>query len=474
MSALYVAVGGWFAGIWYASVWDGVPLAYLAGALVACSALILGRADRRLLLLSGFVLALCLGGARMDRALSGNLGRVEGAAPINLTGVVVEQRSGGAYVLSVEQPERGTVLLRTRPGSKLRPGDLVDVRGQAAEGSQLEPYERGLASAVGADLVLREPSVELLDTDRLGPVAGTLARIRARLSLLIERHLSREHAAVAEGLLLGGSLRVDRETKDAFRDSGISHLLAASGYNVTLFAGMLLAVLRPMLGRRRSLPAAFVAIFVYAGLAGFSASVVRAALMGGVGVLGMWLGRPKDSSRALAAAAFIMTVWNPHALHDVGAQLSFVATIGLVWLYPLLERLLGRLWRPLREAMAVALTAQLATLPLGLYYFGGLSVWAPIANVIVAPLVPASMLLSALTIVAGTAWYPLGEAMGVLTGQLVGTITGVAQLVSYLPGSALDTERVSTVPVILYYAALILAVLLPGRLRRPLLLNSGS
>ena len=458
--ALYAAVGGWLAGIWYAARWDLSPLLLLAGALAALVAIVIGRAHPALLGAGVAALALLLGAARMDRAAAGDLSLVASGGA-ELRGVLVEQRSRGTYLVRVEAPARGTVLLRTRPGGKLRPGDLLHLRGEPEPAAQLEPYERSLARASGAALVLRDPPLEILATDRLGPVGQPLARLRGGLSILLERHVPEGYAAVAEGLLLGGSLGVDRETRAAFRTAGISHILAASGYNVTLFAGMLLAVLRPLLGARRALPAAFLAIFLYAGLAGFSASVVRAALMGAVGVLGLWLGRPHDSSRALAAAALLMTLWQPHALWDIGAQLSFVATAGLLWVYPLLLRALGGLWGPLAEAAAVAVTAQLATLPLALHYFGGLGPWGIVANIVVAPLVPAAMLLGGLTMLLGWAWYPLGEAVGWLTGRVVGAIVGTAEAVAALPGAQLATNTVGSLPVALYYAALLLAVLLP-------------
>lgn len=461
---LYVGVAGWIAGIWYASRWDSPGLVYPIGALAAVAAVLLGRADRRLVLAAVGTLALLLGAARMDRELSGDLTPLAGSREeVALRGVVLEERSRHVYLVRVQEPASGVALVRGGPGSKLRYGDLISVRGTPVEDADLESYERGIARASGAALVFRRPGIGLLDTGQAGQVGELLAKARAGLSLLVERHVPAPYAPIAEGLLVGGSLRLDREIKADFRRSGVSHILAASGYNVTMFAGLLLALLRPLLGVRRALPPVLVAIALYAGLAGFSASVVRAALMGAVAVWGIYLGRPRDSSRALAAAALLMTLWHPTAVFDIGAQLSFVATAGLIWLLPVVLRPLGPLPRPLADAVGVALTAQLATLPLGLYYFGGLSPWAPVANVIIAPLVPVGMACSALTPLGGALWYELGDALGALTGWVLQGMVGVASSIAVLPGSNLQTDRIGIAPLALYYGLLVIALWLAGR-----------
>lgn len=470
---LYVATAGWVLGIWYASRWDGAPSLYIVGALAALGALLLGRADRRLVLAAVFTLTLTLGAARIDRALGSEIARLAGS-PVRIEGVVVEQRTRGVYVVRARRPSRGVVLLNTGRGSKLRYGDLVSVRGAPAPDEGWEPWERGIARSTGAALVFRRPSVDLLDTGQGGRLGSSLSEVRGYVSLLLERHVPWRYYPVAEGLLLGGSLHLDSDIKAAFRKSGTSHILAASGYNVSVLAALFLVLLRPLLGARRALPPVLLAILVYAGLAGFSPSIVRAALMGAITVFGVWLGRPRDSGRALAAAAILMSVLHPHAVFDIGAQLSFVATAGLIWLLPQVLRGMRRAPRPLAEAVAVALTAQISTLPLSLYYFGGLSVWSLVANVIIAPLVPVGMLTSGLTLVTGAVWYPLGELCGAVAGTVLAANVGVAQAVSALPGSGLQTERIPLPAVWLYYAAVLLALWLPGRMPRWVAVAGGQ
>nr|MDQ3328953.1 hypothetical protein [Chloroflexota bacterium] len=114
----------------------------------------------------------------MDSALSGALREYAGRGEVHLGGVVTQQRSRGVYLLAVESPTKGTVLLLTRRGSKLRPGDLLEARGVAVPEAEMEPFEKGLARATGAALVVRAPQLEFLATGRGSRLARALSAVR--------------------------------------------------------------------------------------------------------------------------------------------------------------------------------------------------------------------------------------------------------------------------------------------------------
>ncbi|MDP9353440.1 MAG: ComEC/Rec2 family competence protein, partial [Chloroflexota bacterium] len=244
---LYAVALGWLAGIWYAARWDSPPMLYVGAACLALAALLLGRADRRLVLGSVFLLALTVGAVRMDRAFADELLHHARQGEMRMLGVVDEQRARGVYVVKVRAPAPGSVLVYA-PGSKLRAGDLLQLRGTAVPEDQLEPYERGMARSTAAAVVLRRPGIQLLDFNQAGPFTRTLWGLRGYIAILLERHLPTMLSPVAEGLLLGGSVRLDPELRRAFRESGTSHILAASGYNISMLAALMLVLLRPMLG----------------------------------------------------------------------------------------------------------------------------------------------------------------------------------------------------------------------------------
>ena len=181
---------------------------------------------------------------------------------------------------------------------------------------------------------------------------------------------------------------------DQFKATGTSHVIVISGTNVALIAGVIIAVAARLMGRRRAAWPALAAIAGYALLVGGDATVVRAAVMGGLFVTAVALRRRSTALVSLAAACMAMTLANPLALWDVGLQLSAMATAGLVRARRRGTRCAGR------HAVRYA-GASVATLPLGLYYFGRLSPASLPANLLIAPAQPLILFGGSAALLAG-------------------------------------------------------------------------
>jgi competence protein ComEC len=123
---------------------------------------------------------------------------------------------------------------------------------------------------------------------------------------------------------------IPEPVRQAFNDTGTSHIIAISGFNFAIVAGLFVGFFGWLLGRWRGMLAAFLGIALYAVLAGASAGVVRAAIMGGLGVFAVQIGRRQVGLNSLVFVAALMALANPHVLWDVGFQLSFMATLGLI------------------------------------------------------------------------------------------------------------------------------------------------
>jgi competence protein ComEC len=164
------------------------------------------------------------------------------------------------------------------------------------------------------------------------------------------------------------------------------------------------------------------AILIYTILVGADAAVVRAAVMGGLALTARHLGRQTDGLASLSAAAIVMTAVKPLTLWDIGFQLSFAATLGLLlyaeplksWFEGFAGRWLNqdqaeRLTGPVSEYALFTLAAQVTTLPLTAYYFHRLSIVSFLANPAILPVQPPVMILGGLATIAGTLWLPLGQ-----------------------------------------------------------------
>ncbi|HEY7600624.1 MAG TPA: DNA internalization-related competence protein ComEC/Rec2, partial [Candidatus Limnocylindrales bacterium] len=297
----------------------------------------------------------------------------------------------------------------------------------------------------GIGWTVRARSLQLLPTDTT-PAVG-LEATRRRAGELVARALPEPQAGLAAAMLIGLRDLVARDVAADFRTTGMSHIVAISGYHIALLAAVAGALLRPLARRPRSL--LLVAIVGgYAILAGGSPSVLRAALMAGVVLLARASGRRGEAATGLALAALLLLLIDPATVSDVGFQLSVAATAGLLawgeplsgWLRP---RLPARLPAWLVEALAVSLAAQLATLPLVLLHFGRLSLVAPLANLLAAPIVAPATAASALALATGALLDAGVPAVLLAPAQLagallVGGLVAICRLCAALPLASVE------------------------------------
>lgn len=257
-------------------------------------------------------------------------------------------------------------------------------------------------------------------------IYGRLFSVKQAFESAINRSLPATDGAYVIGVLLGGNQNLPQSVKDAFNKTSTTHILAISGYNITIIADALLAVLVFFLVRRKAFWASLVAIGIFVILTGATASVIRAAIMGLLLMGASGYGKLYHPRNAIVAAAGVMVILNPSILiFDIGFQLSFVAVIGLMTVYPVLESRVAR-WPKaggLKETLLMTVSAQLAVAPLLVYYFHQFSLVSLAANILVLPLMPLTMLSGFLTGIAGLIWFPLGRLVG-----LVALIFSVYQL----------------------------------------------
>ncbi len=215
-----------------------------------------------------------------------------------------------------------------------------------------------------------------------------------------EQVLPEPEASLAIGILLGVRRRMSQEFYQSLANTGTMHIIAASGYNVAVVGGALMAIAVRLVGRTGGVGVGVVGIWLYVLLAGGSASVVRAGIMGSLTLMAYYWGRPTEAKRLLWVAAGVMLLINPLYIVDIGFQLSIAATAGLLYFSPKVDG-----W--LREYLYPTLAASVATAPIIWYHFGRLAWITPVANMLVLPLVPLTMLLSVMTLALSPAAYLL-------------------------------------------------------------------
>ncbi|MCX6779078.1 MAG: ComEC/Rec2 family competence protein [Candidatus Magasanikbacteria bacterium] len=266
--------------------------------------------------------------------------------------------------------------------------------------------------------------------------------------------LPEPHSSFLRGLLYGDRATMPDDLKNSFSRTGVTHIIAISGYNITIIVASLLVVFKFLrLSRWRAFWFTLGVILFFVLLSGASASVVRAAVMGVLVLWGKRSGRKAMVGRILILSAAVMLLINPRLLFfDVGFQLSFLSTIGLIYFTPILEKIFLA-WSNkfgLKEIILTTLSAIIFTTPLVIYTFGKFSVIAPLANLLILPVVPLAMLLGFVSLFAAIVYLPLGQFLAYGTWVVLSYIIKVAEFLASWKLAAINLIMPGWLMILLY------------------------
>lgn len=299
------------------------------------------------------------------------------------------------------------LLVRTDRYTTARYGDTVTATGQltAPEVFDTDTGREfnypGYLQARGVQHILAWAEVEVTATGGGNPLIRGLLWVKGEFVAAVTASLPPPQSDLGLGLLLGIKQALGDELETAFRRTGLIHIVVLSGYNVMLVIAFFWWVSSWVLPLRGRVVFGLVGIGLFVIIVGPSATVVRASIMASLLLLAKYIGARYDVLRALLLAALMMVVLNPYLLfYDLGFQLSFLATLGLVLVLPQFETTVVTDTKGvgLKDIFYATLVTQLAVLPLLVYAIGEVSVVAVAVNVVVLPVVAAAM---ALTFVAG-------------------------------------------------------------------------
>lgn len=331
------------------------------------------------------------------------------------------------------------VLVKVDRHTAVRYGDTVTVVGKV---SLPQPFMTdtgrefdypGYLRAKGIAYTMSFAKVTITDNTTGNPFLRQLLITKEQFIAVLQKLLPEPQVGLGEGLLLGVTHSLGDTLETIFRRAGIIHIVVLSGYNITLVVQFVLLLLARVLPLRARAGVGIVAIICFAVVVGLGASVVRASLMAALGLVAVLFGRSYTVTRALFLAGAGMLLVNPYLLvSDLGFQLSFMATFGLLFVSPQLMGLVT--WLPkrfgLQEFFLATLSTQIAVLPLLLYYMGQFSLISLVVNMLVLPTVSVAMLLTFLAGLVGlfslTLALPLAYLAYVVLTYIIQTATSGA------------------------------------------------
>ena len=324
----------------------------------------------------------------------------------------------------------GKLKAITNPGN---PGEF-DYRGYAAR--------HGLYHTI----YVSRDQVIVTGSETLSLLDQFLTNLRIRTLGILRKYLAGDTriTGLAEALLIGYTLDLDREISQEYSRAGVIHVIAISGLHLGLIYTMLawLCSRIPLVRKRVWLSVAItlICLWIFALLTGASASVLRSAVMFTVLGVGKMIGQKASMYNSLAASALLLCVYDSNYLWDMGFQLSYLALIGIAWLQKPIYRLLyirPKAGRYLWEMASVTLAAQIFTTPLCLYYFHQFPVYFLVTNLLVVPL--STIVLCTEIFLLLSAWWP---PAALLTGKLIvwqiGLMNAIVDHSNHLPGALVE------------------------------------
>lgn len=383
-------------------------------------------------------------------------------------------------------PVDGVLLVRLTNDYDLAYGDPVRVRGRLETPVEDEEFSyRAYLLRQGVHSILITNNITLLPHgEQRNPFWAFLYRLRASLYKEVNALFPQPEAALLNGILLGIESDIPDDIQQAFKDTGTAHIVAISGFNIAIIAALFVTFFSRLFGKNLGAALAILGIIFYTLLVGASASVVRAAFMGSLALVARQFGRRSLALNALFVTALLMSLWNPFVLWDIGFQLSFAATLGLVlYAQPWQDAVKGFLLRflpkdtvdavigPFSDYFLLTFAAQLTTLPITIYHFGRLSLVSFIANPFVLPAQPPIMILGGLAAIAGKLHHPLGQVLAWFTWPFPAYSIRAIEFFAGFEGGVYTVGEFGLLTMLLLYAILFGLTLFWSRLAafRPLI-----
>lgn len=343
---------------------------------------------------------------------------------------------------------------------RLSEGEILILQGRLERPSEFTEEFSYVGYLEGKDIysVMYRPGVRYTGQREINILQGLLFGFRDSCIAKVNKLLPEPHASLLVGMLFGVKRGMPESFSLALQRTGTTHIIAASGYNVTLVIQAVFSLLS-FLHRKARILCSIVGVWGFVILAGASPPVIRAGVMGTFTLTGVLLGSETTVHIGLPVSAALMILVSPDMIGDIGFQLSFLSSFGLVYGVPVLKRFLG--WMPdmLEESTIVTMAAFIITAPLIIHYFGTMSVIAIVANFLVIPTIAYVMALGVLLLlipgfleivtacVSCAAWLPLEYFISVV------------ERLSALPFASVDIKHGGMILTVGLYAVILFGIL---------------
>ncbi len=407
-----------------------------------------------------------------DSTRQDNINRLAGEE-IRLTGVIAAdiriregfQKFSLAKLNDNQKEYWGKILVTTTLYPEYAPGDRISIACSLIAPKAYEDFDYpAYLASQGIYAICFQPEI----SDRIQTVAplSVLWKIKKRFAKSINSGIKEPQASIARALVLGDSDGLSDKTRAIYSQSGLSHVIAISGLHISLLTMILMnCLLAAGVSRRTAFYLAATFIFLYVAMIGFPASGLRAALMGFLLLWSVYLGRLGSALRAVLLVCALNLLFNPLLLrHNIGFNLSYLSTIGIILITPLLTDwakkffLRGNKPGPLAENLLLTLAAYIPIIPVIAHHFGIISIISPLSNLFIFTVFPVILISIIFTTLISILWAKIAVWAFIIPSLMVKYLDLIASIFSYSKLFYLTIERENILIWIIYY--LIITVIL--------------
>lgn len=430
---------------------------------------------------------LCLSALLYARSLPQNtphyIGYYTGKGKVNLTGLVVKppiaKPKSTQLIVQVEslnalqmdlsaQDLKGLLLVEVPLGEQYRYGDRLSIYGELSEPPEGTSFSyREYLFRKGIYAMSKYNPVRKISSGHGCFIFRAIYGLRERSNQVLQNNFPNPESALLRGILLGDESGISGDLKEAYSRTGTSHIIAISGFNMAVLAGIVTLAFRRRLGRKWGGALAIGVLTLYTIFVGANPAVTRAFAMSVVAITGSSIARRGNLLNSLGVSVLALVLWNPQLPWDIGFQFSVMATLALslyatpiqAWVENKLQTRVSEehaksLATFVSETFLLTLIAQVMVLPLSVYHFKQLSWLFLIANPLILPLQPLVMILGLIALVGGLISVPVGQFLSWLAWPFVAYTNSVVRFLAKLAPHSWHLPAFSPLWLALYYALL--------------------
>ena len=388
-----------------------------------------------------------------------------------------EKEYKDTYKIKTEYKDTNLILsVNKNKDIELEYGDKILIKGEFVEPSEARNYGgfdyKEYLKSIKIHGTIKADSIEILAKNSNNPIFTFANNINLKIKENINRLIPEKYSAIFTGLILGDTSKVEEEVNDNFKIANISHVLAISGMHITYIVIGIELLLKRGIGKRRTRIITIVILVIYMFITGFSPSVVRASIMGIVMLISKLIHRKNDIWTSISLSLFILLIYNPFLILNVGLQLSYLGTIGIVCfnknVYNFLRKLKIRnkkirykinrkfilLMDKIKEMLSVTLSAQIVILPILLFNFNILGIYFFISNILVSIIIGTIIIVGFVCILISFISIEIAKILSIFMSVGIQILISISEI-SHLPFSKIYIPTPKVWQIVIYYICVI-------------------